>query len=217
MVSTRGHPSTFPAPDLTPTKSTSPSKVSPSKRITRSSMKEESPSESVALETRPRARSIATTWSHTPSTFTLVWLVVSLPLVIWDIGYMFGRPYTMPGGKWHWPLYSPYELYGRVDLTYGVHAYNTKEGWGPCQTAGNVIETLMYLGYLYIAYAYGQEQNAVGRGAPTNALSFGRRKIVGREAGIAVLLGFSAGLMTFWKTLLYCMLSGSIAKLFLGG
>ena len=117
---------------------------------------------------------------------------------------MLGRPHTMPEGKWHWPLWVPYKLYGSVDYVYGLAHYEEMGGWGPTQSAGNALETAMYLTYLYIAFKYGKEESAAGRGAPNNQLSLGRRKVVGREAGIAVLLGFTTAIMTFWKTVLYC-------------
>jgi len=109
----------------------------------------------------------------------------------------------MPEGKWHWPLWVPYKLYGSVDYVYGLAHYEEMGGWGPTQSAGNALETAMYLTYLYIAFKYGKEESAAGRGAPNNQLSLGRRKVVGREAGIAVLLGFTTAIMTFWKTVLY--------------
>ena len=43
-------------------------------------------------------------FTHDPTTITLAWLAISLPLVAWDTGYVLGRPYTMPGGAYHWPL-----------------------------------------------------------------------------------------------------------------
>jgi hypothetical protein len=82
MVSTRGHPKEFPEPDLTPTKSTpsTPSKSSRSRGARKGK------------------------WAHTPSNLTIIWLLVSLPLVAWDTGYVMLRPLTMPGGSLHWPL-----------------------------------------------------------------------------------------------------------------
>ena len=117
---------------------------------------------------------------------------------------MLGRPHTMPGGKMHWPLWVPYELYGTIDYVYGFPHYEEKGGWGPTQAFGNAIETSMYFLYLYIAFTFGREESTPGRGAPDNKLSFGRRKVVGREAGIAVLIGFTTAVMTWWKTFLYC-------------
>lgn len=217
MVSTRNHPRQFPPPDASPTKQASPTKTSPTKRTTRASssmtssmtstlVKPEDDYEEDELALAPRARreSVSTTtWSHTPSQLTLWWLLISLPLVIWDTIYMLGRPYTMPGGWLHKPFWQPYELYGRVDLVYGLSHFTEKGGWGPTQSAGNAVETAMYLAYVWIVYTYGREEPFAGRGAPKR-FSFGRRKVVGTEAALAVLLCFATAVMTFWKTVLYC-------------
>lgn len=99
MVSTRGHPQESPEPaaaDLTPSKSSSSARKSSSNTTTTAS------------------------WAHTPSNTTLIWLCVSLPLVAWDAGYVMLRPWSMPGGALHWPMWAPYELYGKVDYIYGV-------------------------------------------------------------------------------------------------
>jgi hypothetical protein len=135
-------------------------------------------------------------------------MLISLPLVIWDTMYMLGRPHTMPGGKWHWPLWVPYKLYGSVDYVYGWPHYNANEGFGPAQGFCNAIETAMYVAYVFIAFKYGEQEAVAGKGAPTSKLSLGRRRIAGRAAGVAVLIGFATAVMTFWKTILYCESGG---------
>ncbi|KAF2433229.1 hypothetical protein EJ08DRAFT_584285 [Tothia fuscella] len=195
MVSTRSHPGKV--SDSTDT----PAKTTPNKRQTRSKDSSEPSSPTTALATRSRARSVSA-WSHTPSTLTLVWLIVSLPLVIWDTGYVLLRPWSMPGGKLHAPIWSPYKLYGTVDYVYGFPAYEAKDGFTGAQGTVNALETLLYMVYLGIAYYYGNQESGVsGRGAPATLL--GRRKIVGREASLAVLIGFATSIMTLSKTLLY--------------
>ncbi|TLD36949.1 hypothetical protein E2P81_ATG02731 [Venturia nashicola] len=190
MVSTRSHPSQFNSPEPS-----SPPKSSSNKRTS----KESTPSGAMVL-TRERARSTSA-WSHTPSTFTLVWLLISLPLVIWDTGYVLLRPHSMPGGKWHAPIWTMYELYGTIDHVYGFPAWDSHDGFAGAQGTLNAVETAMYGVYLYLAYSYGvAEVGKMGRGSPG---ILGRRKIVGREAGIAVLVGFSAAVMTLSKTILY--------------
>lgn len=142
-------------------------------------------------------------WSHTPSFITLGWLAISLPLVIWDSGYVLGRPHTMPGGKWHAPIWTPYALYGTVDYFYGWPAIEEEEGWTGAQGMLNVVETAMYLVYLWIIYKHGRtEESKSGRGAPDDVA--GRRKLSGRYAAIAVVVAFSAAVMTLSKTVLYC-------------
>ncbi|KAI1433397.1 hypothetical protein GGR50DRAFT_668847 [Xylaria sp. CBS 124048] len=134
----------------------------------------------------------ATGYVHTPSAITLFWLAISVPLVIWDSGYVLMRPRTMPGGDLHWPLWAPYALYGEIDHVYGWKAFNSNNGFTSAQGFLNVIETL-----LYIYYALAYFQNAVSVG--------GKKVIVGRTAAIAVLVAFSAAIMTLSKTVLYWM------------
>ncbi|KAI9740698.1 MAG: hypothetical protein M1818_004663 [Claussenomyces sp. TS43310] len=179
MVSTRGHPRDFPEPDLSPSKHTTTSAT-------------------------PRARK--SRWAHTPSKLTLLWLLVSLPLVIWDSVYVLLRPLTMPGGALYWPLYVPYELYGRTDYMYGWKAYHERNGFPSAQGALNVVETLLYAFYLYLALAYGESSPAAGRGAPKPARA-GRlgqeRSVDGKAGALAVMIAFSASIMTLSKTVLY--------------
>ncbi|KAI5928460.1 hypothetical protein F4810DRAFT_5547 [Camillea tinctor] len=135
-------------------------------------------------------------WTHSPSRATLAWLALSLPLVIWDTGYVLLRPLTMEGGSLHWPLYTPYKLYGEVDHVYGWKAFEARNGFTAAQGALNAVETLMYLAYLWL-YAFRSASVAVkGGGPPVKALS-------GRPAAMAVLIAFSAAVMTLSKTVLY--------------
>ncbi|KAI0025016.1 hypothetical protein F4780DRAFT_724070 [Xylariomycetidae sp. FL0641] len=130
-------------------------------------------------------------WAHTPTRLTLLWLAVSLPLVVWDSGYVLGRPHTMEGGALHWPVWAPYKLYGAVDHVYGWPAFDAGRGFTAAQGALNVVETAMYLGYLWLYARAGDSSSA------------GRKALVGRPAAVAVLLAFSAAVMTLSKTVLY--------------
>ncbi|KAJ5042738.1 uncharacterized protein L3040_004135 [Drepanopeziza brunnea f. sp. 'multigermtubi'] len=145
-------------------------------------------------------------WAHTPSNLTIIWLFMSLPLVTWDAGYVMLRPMSMPGGSLHWPIWAPYELYGKIDYIYGWKAYNEKNGFTAAQTLLNIVETAMYVYYLYILYAFGRPSTAQGRGAPKRS-SVGflgeQRSVAGPKGAAAVLLAFSAAVMTFSKTVLY--------------
>ncbi|KAG9232561.1 hypothetical protein BJ875DRAFT_485957 [Amylocarpus encephaloides] len=182
MVSTRGHPQEFPELPVTPTKAMQ------------------------SKSTPPRSRNGK--WAHTPSNITLIWLFVSLPLVAWDTGYVMLRPHSMPGGNVHWPLWVPYELYGKVDYIYGWKAFNDSNGFTAAQGFLNIVESLMYMYYLYILYAYGTQNAARGRGAPKPAMAgfLGeQRHVEGQKGAVAVLVGFSAAVMTVSKTILYWM------------
>ena len=184
MVSTRGHPKEFPEPDLTPSKAP-------------------------AIRGRKSTGSYANTsnWAHTPSNLIILWLVVSVPLVLWDIGYVALRPHSMAGGKWQWPLWMPYELYAKVDYIYGWPAFDSNNGFTAAQTFLNLIESLMYIYYLYILYAHGKTSPAASSDAPTAGLLGKQRSVEGRSGVLALLVGYSAALMTSSKTLLYCEFS----------
>ncbi|KAI0013873.1 hypothetical protein F4779DRAFT_296363 [Xylariaceae sp. FL0662B] len=131
-------------------------------------------------------------WAHAPSRVTLAWLAVSLPLVLWDTGYVMLRPRTMEGGSLHWPLYTPYKLYGEVDRIYGWKAWDARNGFTAAQGALNLVETAMYFVYLVIYFR-------AGRLATAHAT----RVLTGRNAAVAVLVAFSAAVMTLSKTVLY--------------
>ncbi|KAL6909101.1 hypothetical protein GGI43DRAFT_379916 [Trichoderma evansii] len=133
--------------------------------------------------------SSSSAFSHAPTTATLVWLAISLPLVIWDTGYVLLRPLSMPGGSLHWPIWAPYELYGKVDYIYGWKAFNAGNGFTSAQGLLNAIETLMYLWYL-AAYFFGKTEG-------------GARVLSGRGGARAMLFGYAAAVMTLSKTVLY--------------
>jgi hypothetical protein len=101
----------------------------------------------------------------------------------------------------------PYDLYGRVDYIYGWKAFHEHNGFTSAQGMLNIIESLMYGYYLYILYAYGKQSKAQGRGAP-KASSVGflgqQRYVDGKMGALAVLVAYSAALMTVSKTVLYC-------------
>ena len=125
----------------------------------------------------------------------------------------------MPGGSLHSPIWTPYALYGTVDYIYGFPALEAKNGFTAAQGSLNVVETVMYMVYLYIVLVYGENVDVQGAGAPSMRY-WGwiseARALSGREAGFAALLGYTAAIMTVAKTLLYCkfdLLSLSCASL----
>lgn len=192
MVSTRS--------SSTRADSASPPSPPPSVRPKRSSKPPSSSSSSRRTARGPPAAAAAVSaasassrWSHTPTAVTLAWMAVSLPLVVWDTGYVLGRPHTMEGGSLHWPLWAPYKLYGEVDYMYGWRAYQARNGFTAAQGLVNVVETLMYLFYLWAWWTAARGRAAEAR----------RRRRLG---AFAALVGFSAAVMTLSKTLLYCAL-----------
>lgn len=141
-------------------------------------------------------------------------MLVSLPLVVWDTCYVLGRPHTMEGGFLHWPLWSPYKLYGEIDYIYGWKAVHDRNGFTAAQGTLNVVETIMYILYLSLWYFGSSSKIKQEPRRPKHSKSRGgaadsgkaRRKMVveGRRAGVALLIGFSAAVMTLSKTILYC-------------
>jgi len=105
------------------------------------------------------------------------------------------RPHTMPGGALHRPLWVPYALYGEVDHMYGAKQWELRNPFAAGQSLMNAAETLLYLAYLGLWYAYAGP-----------AAAGARRAVGGRVGGLAVLVGFSAAVMTVSKTVLYWLL-----------
>lgn len=184
MVSTRHHPREFPSPTQA---AKDAAKASPA----------------------PTTNGTSRKWVHTPSAALTLWLVFSLPLVAWDAGYVLLRPHSMPGGRLHSPIWTPYALYGKVDYIYGWPAFNARNGFTAAQTVMNVVETLSYLYYLWIVCRHASTVSS-GRGAqklkkgPVWLLT-GEKVVAGRTGAIALLVAYTASVMTLSKTLLYCM------------
>ncbi|KAF5020957.1 hypothetical protein F66182_7003 [Fusarium sp. NRRL 66182] len=132
-------------------------------------------------------------WRHTPSSTTIVWLMISVPLVAWDVGYVFGRPHTMPNGSLHWPVWAPYALYSEIDYIYGWKALDSNNGFTAAQTALNVVESVMYLVYLWMIWTRSE--------TPSDRVA--NKTLSGRDGALAVIIGFSAAVMTLSKTVLY--------------
>ena len=128
-------------------------------------------------------------WTHTPDGIILLWLLVSLPTVVWDTAYVLLRPHSMPNGSLHSPIFTPYALYGTVDYIYGEKAYGEHNGFTAAQATLNVVETLGYLGYLWVVWTHGDGENRV---------------LGGGWGGLACLTGFALSVMTVSKTVLYC-------------
>lgn len=110
----------------------------------------------------------------------------------------------MPGGKWHAPVWSPYAIYSTVDLVYGFPAWEDKNGFTAAQATLNVVESAVYLAYLYIVAVHGKEDTKTpGRGAWSSSWWGKARVLGGQAAGAACLMGLSGSLMTMSKTMLY--------------
>ncbi|KAF2020607.1 hypothetical protein BU24DRAFT_3891 [Aaosphaeria arxii CBS 175.79] len=213
MVSTRHHPSEFPPPEASPTKSSSPRKSS--RRSTASPAPEEIPTSSpTSLTKRAVSNAVASAngngnarsvgWSHTASNITIAWVTVSMPLVIWDILYLLLRPHTMTGGMLQWPIWKPYEIYANVDYVYGQPGWDHKDGFGGAQAVLNLVEVIFYGLYIMIVYNHGKPA-AGGRGLQVGVKGWlsGGVRIEGRKGNQALIMGFAAAVMTLSKTTLY--------------
>lgn len=188
MVSTRHHPRDFNA------------EATPAKDLAK-------PSQSHA----PNGGGAVRNWVHTPSTAVTLWLALSIPLVLWDAGYVLLRPHSMPGNKLHSPIWTPYALYGTIDYIYGWPAFNARNGFTAAQTIMNLVETAGYLYYLAVIYARGTPV-APSTGRPQQKPArkgfswlFRHDKVVpGRTGAVALLIAYTMSVMTVSKTVLYC-------------
>jgi hypothetical protein len=117
------------------------------------------------------------------------------------MGYVLLRPLTMPGGSLHSPLWVPYEIYMETDYVYGWKAIDEKNGFTSAQGAMNIPETLLYMYYLYLVYLHGTNLKVTHEGVRPGFLS--QRYIHGNAGALAVVVGFSAAIMTLSKTTLY--------------
>ncbi|KAK0186884.1 hypothetical protein F5146DRAFT_1067757 [Armillaria mellea] len=104
------------------------------------------------------------------------WLLITIPIIFWDAGYLFLRPRSMEGGDLHW-IWQPYSIYQNIDYIYGVPALAEKDGFPNAQSLLNIMENFMNIAYLYLAY--------VVRWPPAN------------------LVAFTSANLTLAKTLLY--------------
>lgn len=147
-------------------------------------------------------------WCHTTSNITILWLAISLPLVLWDTLYILLRPHTMAGGALQWPIWKPYEIYASIDYVYGWPGWDSNDGFGGAQGALNAVETVLYGLYVMVIY-YHSVPAATGTGLDVKSEGLGAwlsggRKVPGKNGNRALLIGFTAAVMTLSKTLLYC-------------
>ena len=133
--------------------------------------------------------------SHRPPLPLLMWLIISLPIVLWDTLYVQMRPFTMPGGSLHSPVWTTYTIYARVDYVYGWPAWDNRLGFTAAQSTMNVPESALYCWYLYVVLRQVTDWSYGG---------IKRLEVRGRVMDLAVLLAFSAAVMTLSKSVLYC-------------
>lgn len=138
--------------------------------------------------------------------------MLSVPLVLWDSGYVLLRPHSMPGHKLHSPLWTPYALYGTIDYIYGWPAFNARNGFTAAQTMMNLVESAAYVYYLWVVYRHGVSVVPTsGRAKPAKQQKKGiawflkdEKVVSGRVGASALLIAYTASVMTLGKTILYC-------------
>ncbi|KAI1617279.1 hypothetical protein EDD36DRAFT_159424 [Exophiala viscosa] len=203
MVSTRHHPRPFPETP-TPTTPSQPKSSSSSPRDVSTSVSPTSQNRGVTQSSGVRQKASAVGGiSHRVPPLLLGWLLVSLPLVVWDTGYIFLRPHSMPGGKFHSPIWKPYALYGTVDYVYGWPAWNNHVGFSAAQASLNAVETAMYIYYLRVLFNHGAKNFFVFQNLDEFIKGSDESAITGPDVAMAVLVLFSAAVMTLSKTILY--------------
>ncbi|KAK2877052.1 hypothetical protein FQN49_001459 [Arthroderma sp. PD_2] len=185
MVGTRQHPEDFPPPAL----SGSASPKGPNTQ------------QQAATRRQPNQ------WAHFPSRLVQIWLMISVPVVMWDTGYVLLRPHSMPGGVYH-QFWSPYALYGTVDYIYGWPAFNSRNGFTAAQATMNIVETVLYAYYFFIVWTQAKPVAVARKSSKASKEAVGwsvmqKTSVTGTAGAHALLAVFSACLMTLSKTALY--------------
>lgn len=167
------------------------------------------PSPNGSKQTTPSSSGRGSSFAHAPSKVVLLWLMASIPFVLWDTGYIMLRPHSMPGGWLHSPIWTPYALYGTVDYVYGWPAFNARNGFTAAQGFMNLVETACYLFYLWAVFSHGEVDDSGGGKKKTKKKSAMERLVqdrvvMGRPGALALLVVSGAMTMTLSKTLLYC-------------
>lgn len=114
----------------------------------------------------------------------------------------------MAGGALQWPIWKPYEIYASIDHVYGWPGWDNNDGFGGAQGAINAVEVVLYGLYVTIIYNHSVPA-ATGTGLDAKsarglgAWLSGGRKVRGRAGNHALLLGFTAAVLTLGKTVLY--------------
>jgi hypothetical protein len=195
-----------PAPTSSSDLASSPTALSFARRTAKNAR--DVASETIAVASPPAPAEVdESTWCHTASNLTVLWIAVSIPLVLWDSLYILLRPHTFSGGALQWPIWKPYEIYAAIDKVYSRSAWDAQEGFGGAQGVLNAIELIMYGLYAMILYNHGVP-TAAGTGLQisqgVSAWFAGGVKVRGKSGNRALIIGFAASVMTLSKTVLYC-------------
>jgi hypothetical protein len=114
----------------------------------------------------------------------------------------------MAGGMLQWPLWKPYEIYASIDHLYGWPGWNNSDGWGGAQAVMNLVEVILYGLYIMIVVNHGVPSDR-GKGIQVsegvNGWLAGGMRVAGKRGNRALMIGFTASLLTLSKTILYSM------------
>lgn len=66
-------------------------------------------------------------FTHTPRYKIAVWSLLSYFSIWYDVAYISLRPHTLPGGKWHGPVFKPMVRWAAIDNLYGEQAWNDND------------------------------------------------------------------------------------------
>jgi hypothetical protein len=77
----------------------------------------------------------------------VIWFLISLPIVAWDVSFVLLRPLSMPGGSLD-VLWIPYEKYLTVDLSYA----DLDSGFVRAQAIMSCLEVVMAVVALVLAH-----------------------------------------------------------------
>ena len=129
-------------------------------------------------------------FTHETSTALTIWLILLIPFTIWDSTYVFLRPYTLPGGKWHDTFFSPNTHYASVDLMYSRKNWESGDGFVAAHDVLHLTECTLAAIYLWIVFVYGRRTQGISRA------------VTGNHASLALIVGLMEGAMTLEMTLM---------------
>jgi hypothetical protein len=130
-------------------------------------------------------------WEHKPRLLIIIWCLWVFPFTLWDTLYLFLRPHSLPGGKWHDRYYSrTFAIWASVDRTYGEQGWRDHDGFVLAQSVVNMVEAFLSIYYVWALW--------------TSGIGGLRVPVSGKSGARAVLTGLCAGCVTLAKTSLYC-------------
>lgn len=132
--------------------------------------------------------------THRSSPIIVIWLTLLVPLTIWDSAYIFLRPHSLPGGKWHEPYFHLHKDYAGIDLMYSRQGWESGDGFVAAHCVLHLTECALGACYLCLLFKRGQSLGWFGL----------HRALNGDAAGLSVVIGIVEAAMTLEMTVLCC-------------